>query len=160
MPASVAFQLDRLEVMTWDKIMVRVTADLSRGRILGTFQIPLPDMLVVSLDLIAVFAVLAFATLCLALSRGLHGSALRRGFTFAGIAGAIHVVGNLLQVAGDFGFVASEVPPVVFSAIQAVFFVMMALAVRSFFPAWYKNFKKSGSQAFGAGSSSQSAVQR
>jgi hypothetical protein len=110
----------------------------------------LSDALVVTLDLVAVVAVLAFAFLCLTLSRGLQGSSLRRGFTFAGLAGLFHVAGNVLQVAGDFGLVASEVPPVVFSGIQAVFFVMMALAVRSFFPVWYRAFKKSGSQAFGA----------
>jgi hypothetical protein len=114
----------------------------------------LVDALVVTLDLIAVVAVLAFAFLCLTLSRGLQGSALRRGFTFAGLAGLVHVVGNLLQVAGDFGLVASEFPPVVFSGIQAVFFVMLALAVRSFFPVWYRAFKKGGSQALGPGASS------
>jgi hypothetical protein len=120
---------------------------------------PLTDALVLTLDLIAVVAVLAFASLCLTLSRGLQGSGLRRGFTFAGLAGLVHVAGNVSQVAGDFGLVASEVPPVVFSGIQAVFFVMMALAVRSFFPVWYRAFKKGGSQAFG-GSMPEAPMQR
>ena len=105
----------------------------------------------ITLDLVAVVAVSAFASLCLTLSRGLQGSALRRGFTFAGLAGLVHVAGNILQVAGDFGLVASEVPPAVFSGIQAVFFVILALAVRSFFPVWYGAFKKGGGQNFGAG---------
>ncbi len=111
----------------------------------------------IALDLIAVVAVFAFAALCLALSQGLKGSALKRGFTFAGLAGLVHVVGNALQIAGDLGLVASEIPPVVFSAIQAVFFVMMALAVRSFFPVWYPAFKKGASHAFGAGSTQSPA---
>lgn len=111
------------------------------------------------LDLVAVVAVLAFSSLCLTLSRGLQGSALRRGFTFAGVAGLVHVAANLLQVAGDFGLVASEVPPVVFSGIQAVFFVIMALAVRSFFPIWFRAFKKGGGQTFSA-DAPQAPVQR
>jgi NADH:ubiquinone oxidoreductase subunit H len=120
---------------------------------------PLADALVVTLDLVAVVAVLAFAALCLTLSRSLQGSALRRGFTFAGLAGLVHFIANILQVVGDFGLVASEVPPVVFSGIQAVFFVMMALAVRSFFPVWFRAFKKDGSQAFGTGAP-QAPMQR
>jgi hypothetical protein len=129
---------------------------LSNNRLIirGSLRKPqasaLADPLVVALDLVAVVAVLAFALLCLTLSRGLQGSALRRGFTFAGLAGLVHVTANILQVAGDFGVVASGIPPVVFSGIQAVFFVILALAVRSFFPVWYRAFKKGGSQTFGA----------
>jgi hypothetical protein len=127
----------------------RVTAGLSSRTRQRSRDSPLTDALVVTLDLIAVVAVLSFASLCLTLSRGLQGSALKRGFMFAGLAGLVHVVANMLQIAGDFGLVASEVPPVVFSGIQAVFFVILALAVRSFFPVWYRAFKKGGSPTFG-----------
>ena len=75
----------------------------------------------IALDLVAVVAVLAFASLCLTLSPGLQGSALRRGFTFAGLAGLVHVVANILQVVGDFGLVASDVPRCVLGNPSSVF---------------------------------------
>jgi hypothetical protein len=73
----------------------------------------------------------------------MKGSGLRRGFSFAGIAGLVHLIGNSLNVIGDFGLVGSALPPLAVSLIQALFAVLLALAVQSFFPAWYRAFKKS-----------------
>jgi hypothetical protein len=63
-------------------------------------RITLLDALAVGLDLVAVVAVLEFTAFCLTLSRVLQGSALKRGFTLAGLAGLVHIVGNFLQVSG------------------------------------------------------------
>jgi len=62
-------------------------------------RITLLDALAVGLDLVAVVAVLAFTAFCLTLSPVLQGSALKRGFTLAALAGLVHIVGSLLQVA-------------------------------------------------------------
>ncbi len=145
--------------------MFRFLSDPVRGCPTGGWQVTIPSLntdpatsagsllsgtVGTVLDLVAVVAVLAFTSLSVTLARNLKGTALRRGFTLAGLAGLVHLTANLLQVAGDFGLVASEVPPLVFSSIQVVFMVMMALAVQSFFPVWYKAFKKAASHPMGA----------
>jgi hypothetical protein len=84
-----------------------------------------------------------FTVLTFTLAKSMKGSALKRGFSFAGIAGLVHIVGNFLTVAGDFGLVGSALPLLAFSLIQALFAVLLALAVQSFFPSWYRAFKKS-----------------
>lgn len=101
------------------------------------------DSLQITLDLVALGAVIAFTGLSLRLAGSLKGSALKRGFFLASLAGLVHTVGNVLTVAGDFGFVASGLPTLVFSLIQASFMILLTLAVQSFFPAWYRAFKKS-----------------
>ena len=103
----------------------------------------LTDLVQITFDLIAMIAFVVFTALSLTLVGSMKGSALKRGFWFASIAGIVHVVGNLLTVIGDFGLVASNIPMIAFSTIQALFAVLLALAVQSFFPSWYKAFKKS-----------------
>ncbi len=84
-----------------------------------------------------------FTGLSFTLTRSLKGSALRRGFSFAALAGLVHLAGNALTVLGDFGAITSALPLLAFSLIQALFAVLLALAVQSFFPSWYRAFKKS-----------------
>ncbi len=100
------------------------------------------DTVQISLDLIALLAVTIFAGLSLTLARALKGSGLKRGFLLASIAGFVHLVANTVTVAGDLGLVGSDAPLLLFSMIQAVFMILLVLAVRSFFPTWYKAFKK------------------
>ena len=100
------------------------------------------DSLQITLDLVALGAVIVFTGLSFRLASSLKGSTLRRGFFLASLAGLVHTSGNLLTVAGDFGIVASDLPTLVFSLIQASFMILLALAVQSFFPAWYRAFKK------------------
>ena len=103
----------------------------------------LSDLVQVTFDVIAMIAFVVFTALSLTLVGSMKGSALRRGFRFGSIAEIVHVVGDLLRVMGDFGVVASAIPTIAFSVIQALFAVLLALAVQSFFPSWYKAFKKS-----------------
>jgi len=102
----------------------------------------LTDAVQLSFDLIALTAFIAFTGLCVTLARSLKGSGLRRGFTFASIAGLVHLIGNFLTLLGDLALVGSAIPLLAFSLIQAAFAVLLALAVQSFFPAWYKSFRK------------------
>jgi hypothetical protein len=94
-------------------------------------------------DLVALGAFMIFTALTFTLARSMKGSGIRRGFSFAGIAGLVHIIGNFLTLAGDFGLVGSALPLLAFSLIQALFAVLLALAVQSFFPSWYRAFKKS-----------------
>lgn len=103
----------------------------------------LTDPVQIVFDLVALGAFVVFTWLCLALARSMKGSGLKRGFSFASVAGLVHIAGNSLTVAGDFGLVGSDLPLLSFSLIQALFAVLLALAVQSFFPAWYKAFKQS-----------------
>jgi len=84
-----------------------------------------------------------FTVLTFTLAKSMKGSGLKRGFSFAGIAGLVHLIGNSLTVMGDFGVVGSALPLLAFSLIQALFAILLALAVQSFFPSWYRAFKKS-----------------
>jgi len=101
------------------------------------------DPVQIALDVLALVAFIVFAALSMTLAKSMKGSALRRGFSLASLAGVVHIVGNLLNVMGDFGLVSSSIPLVAFSVIQALFAILLALAVQSFFPSWYKAFKKS-----------------
>lgn len=99
------------------------------------------DTVAIALDVVAIGAVLVFTCLCLILSRGLMGTGLRRGFVLAAIAGFVQISGNAIQFAVDLGFTSSRLPAATFSGIQVLFLVLMALAVQSFFPVWFKSFK-------------------
>jgi hypothetical protein len=103
----------------------------------------LSDFVQITFDLVALGAFMIFTMLSFTLARSLKGSALRRGFSFAGLAGLVHLTGNFLTIVGDFGVVGSALPLLAFSLIQALFAVLLALAVQSFFPSWYRAFKKS-----------------
>ncbi len=99
MPAIVAPELDRFEVAPRERARVPgynwlVTRSLSEKPL----DSHLTDALVVTLDLVAVVAVLAFAFLCLTLSRGLQGSALRRVFAFAGLEGWFTLPGTYYRL--------------------------------------------------------------
>jgi hypothetical protein len=107
----------------------------------------LSDPVQITFDLVALGAFMIFTVLCFALTRSLKGSAIRRGFLFAGVAGLVHLIGNSLNVIGDFGLVNSALPLLAFSLIQALFAVLLALSVQSFFPAWYRAFKKSSNNS-------------
>lgn len=100
------------------------------------------DPVQITFDLVALGAFVIFTTLSFALAKSMKGSGLRRGFSFAGIAGLVHLIGNSFNVIGDFGLVGSALPLLAFSLIQALFAVLLAIAVQSFFPAWYRAFKK------------------
>ncbi len=99
------------------------------------------DAVAIALDVVALGAVLVFTSLCLILSRGLFGSGLRRGFVLAAIAGFVQLIGTSTQFAVDLGFDASRLPATVFSGVQVLFLVLMALAVQSFFPVWFRSFR-------------------
>jgi hypothetical protein len=105
----------------------------------------LNDPVQVGFDIVALIAFIVFTTLSVTLAWSMKGSALKRGFSFASVAGLTHIIGNLLTVLGDFGLIGSALPLLAFSIIQALFAVLLALAVQSFFPSWYKAFKKSTS---------------
>src|SRR5215472_10780925 len=100
------------------------------------------DSVQLTLDVVAFGAVVAFSSLCVVLAAGLKDSALRRGFVLAASAGFIHSAGNTLNILGDLAILGSNVPSLTFSIIQAVFMILLAAAVRSFFPSWYRAFKK------------------
>ena len=100
------------------------------------------DPVQMTFDLVALGAFAAFTLFSFRLAVSMKGSGLKKGFTFAGTAGLVHIVANSLTVAGDFGLVETSLPLLAFSVIQALFAVLLALAVQSFFPAWYKAFKK------------------
>ncbi len=109
-----------------------------------SFNISVPgslDTVAVALDVIAIGAVLVLTTLSLILSRGLNGTGLRRGFTLTAVAGFVQIVGSATQFAVDLGFTSSRLPTNIFSGIQVLFLVLLALAVQSFFPVWFKSFK-------------------
>jgi len=109
-----------------------------------SFNIPVPgslDTVAVALDVIAIGAVLVLTTLSLILSRGLNGTGLRRGFALTAVAGFVQIIGSATQFAVDLGFTSSRLPPNIFSGIQVLFLVLLALAVQSFFPVWFKSFK-------------------
>jgi hypothetical protein len=99
------------------------------------------DTVAVALDVIAIGAVLVLTTLSLILSRGLNGTGLRRGFTLTAVAGFVQIIGSSTQFAVDLGFTSSRLPTNIFSGIQVLFLVLLALAVQSFFPVWFKSFK-------------------
>ena len=100
------------------------------------------DTVAIAFDVLALGAVLVFTCLCLILSRGLYGSGLRRGFVIAAIAGFVQVTGTAMQFVVDLGFLASRLPATVFSGVQVLFLILMAVAVQSFFPEWFKSFRK------------------
>ena len=109
-----------------------------------SFNISVPgslDTIAVALDVIAIGAVLVLTTLSLILSRGLNGTGLRRGFALTAVAGFVQIIGSATQFAVDLGFTSSRLPPNIFSGIQVLFLVLLALAVQSFFPVWFKSFK-------------------
>src|SRR5438309_12026762 len=109
-----------------------------------SFNIPVPvslDTIAVALDVIAIGAVLVLTTLSLILSRGLNGTGLRRGFALTAVAGFVQIIGSSTQFAVDLGFTSSRLPPNIFSGIHFLFLVLLALAVQSFFPVWFKSFK-------------------
>ena len=99
------------------------------------------DAVAIALDVVAIGAVLVFTSLCLILSRGLFGTGLRRGFVLAAVAGFVQLIGTSTQFAVDLGFDASRLPATVFSGVQVLFLVLMALAVQSFFPVWFRSFR-------------------
>ena len=99
------------------------------------------DPVAIALDVVAIGAVLVFTSLCLILSRGLFGSGLRRGFVLAAIAGFVQLIGTSTQFAVDLGFDASRIPANLLSAVDVLFLVLMALAVQSFFPVWFRSFR-------------------
>ena len=99
------------------------------------------DAVAIALDVVALGAVLVFTSLCLILSRGLFGTGLRRGFVLAAVAGFVQLIGTSTQFAVDLGFDASRLPTTVFSGVQVLFLVLMALAVQSFFPVWFRSFR-------------------
>jgi hypothetical protein len=99
------------------------------------------DAIAIALDVVAIGAVLVFTSLCLILSRGLFGTGLRRGFVLAAVAGFVQLIGTSTQFAVDLGFDASRLPATVFSGVQVLFLVLMALAVQSFFPVWFRSFR-------------------
>jgi hypothetical protein len=103
----------------------------------------LSDPVQIAFDLVALGAFMIFTGLSFTLARSLKGSGLKRGFSFAGLAGLVHLAGNFLTVLGDLGAIAAALPLLAFSLIQALFAVLLALAVQSFFPSWYRAFKKS-----------------
>jgi hypothetical protein len=103
----------------------------------------LSDPVQIAFDIVALIAFVVFTALSLTLAGSMKGSALKRGFLFASMAGLVHISGNILTVVGDFGLVGSALPLLAFSLIQAMFAVLLALAVQSFFPSWYRAFKKS-----------------
>jgi len=109
----------------------------------GETHSTMSDPVQIALDVLALVAFIVFAGLSMKLAKSMKGSALRRGFSFASTAGVVHIVGNLLNVMGDFGIVSASIPLIAFSVIQALFAILLALAVQSFFPSWYKAFKKS-----------------
>jgi len=100
------------------------------------------DTVAIAFDVLALGAVLVFTCLCLILSRGLYGSGLRRGFVIAAVAGFVQVSGTSMQFVVDLGFVGSRIPATIFSGVQVLFLVLMAFAVQSFFPEWFKSFRK------------------
>jgi len=100
------------------------------------------DTVAIAFDVLALGAVLVFTCLCLILSRGLSGSGLRRGFVIAAVAGFVQVTGSSMQFIVDLGFVGSRLPTTVFSGVQVLFLILMAFAVQSFFPEWFKSFRK------------------
>ncbi len=102
------------------------------------------DIVAVALDVIAIGAVLVLTTLSLILSRGLNGTGLRRVFALTAVAGFVQIVGSSTQFAVDLGFTSSRLPANIFSGIQVLFLVLLALAVQSFFPVWFKSFKGDG----------------
>src|SRR5437016_8294712 len=109
-----------------------------------SFNISVPgslDTVAVALDVIAIGAVLVLTTLSLILSRGLNGTGLRRGFALTAVAGFVQIIGSATQFAVDLGFTSSRLPTNIFSGIQVLFLVLLALAVQSFFPVWFKSFK-------------------
>ncbi|TMI20582.1 hypothetical protein E6H31_08615 [Candidatus Bathyarchaeota archaeon] len=109
-----------------------------------SFNISVPgslDTVAVALDVIAIGAVLVLTTLSLILSRGLTGTGLRRGFALTAVAGFVQIIGSATQFAVDLGFTSSRLPTNIFSGIQVLFLVLLALAVQSFFPVWFKSFK-------------------
>jgi hypothetical protein len=99
------------------------------------------DTVAVALDVIAIGAVLVLTTLSLILSRGLNGTGLKRGFALTAVAGFVQIIGSSTQFAVDLGFTSSRLPTNIFSGIQVLFLVLLALAVQSFFPVWFKSFK-------------------
>lgn len=99
------------------------------------------DAVAIALDVVAIGAVLVFTSLCLILSRGLFGTGLRRGFVLAAVAGFVQLIGTSTQFAVDLGFDSSRLPATVFSGVQVLFLVLMALAVQSFFPVWFRSFR-------------------
>ncbi len=99
------------------------------------------DTVAIALDVVAIGAVLVFTCLSLILSRGLSGTGLRRGFVLAAIAGFVQISGTSTQFAVDLGFTSSRLSPTIFSGVQVLFLVLMALAVQSFFPVWFRSFK-------------------
>ena len=101
------------------------------------------DAVQITFDIVALAAFLVFTALSWILARSMKGSALKRGFSLAGTAGLVHLVANMLTVAGDFGIISSAIPLLGFAIIQSLFAILLALSVRSFFPAWYKGLKKS-----------------
>jgi hypothetical protein len=109
-----------------------------------SFNLSVPgslDIVAVALDVIAIGAVLVLTTLSLILSRGLNGTGLRRGFALTAVAGFVQIIGSATQFAVDLGFTISRLPANIFSGIQVLFLVLLALAVQSFFPVWFKSFK-------------------
>ncbi|OLD13017.1 MAG: hypothetical protein AUI93_01945 [Crenarchaeota archaeon 13_1_40CM_3_52_10] len=109
-----------------------------------SFNISVPrslDTVAVALDVIAIGAVLVLTTLSLILSRGLNGTGLRRGFALTAVAGFVQIIGSATQFAVDLGFTSSRLPTNIFSGIQVLFLVLLALAMQSFFPVWFKSFK-------------------
>ncbi|HZY47736.1 MAG TPA: hypothetical protein VFE96_08080 [Candidatus Bathyarchaeia archaeon] len=105
------------------------------------------DTLAVALDVIAIGAVLVLTTLSLILTRGLNGTGLRRGFALTAIAGIVQLVGSATEFAVDLGFTSSRLPANTFAGIQVLFLVLLALAMQSFFPVWFKSFKGDNSPA-------------
>ncbi len=99
------------------------------------------DPVQIALDSVALIAVTMFTVLSATLARSLSGSGLKRGFFLASIAGIVHLTANSFTLMGDLGLVDSNAPILAFSLVQALFMVLLALAVRSFFPVWYKGFK-------------------
>jgi hypothetical protein len=107
------------------------------------------DTVAVALDVIAIGAVLVLTTLSLILSRGLNGTGLRRGFALTALAGIVQLIGSSTQFALDLGFSISRLPANIFAGIQVLFLVLLALAVQSFFPVWFKSFKSGANDPAG-----------
>lgn len=100
---------------------------------------------------------LVLTTLSLILSRGLNGTGLRRGFALTAVAGFVQIVGSSTQFAVDLGFTSSRLPANIFEGIQVLFLVLLALAVQSFFPVWFKSFKGDNNPAGQAKDDSRSS---
>src|SRR5207244_12309822 len=108
-----------------------------------SFNISVPgslDTVVFALDVLSIGAVLVLSTLSLILSRGLKCTGLRMGFALTAVAGFVQIIGSATQFAVDLGFTSSRLPPNIFSGIQVLFPVPLALASQTFFPAWFTSF--------------------